>query len=60
MKTWHFVINAVILTIFMLCLPQALFAGEQHGFRKSETAQRALEAELLFFGTVLLDGPVCV
>ncbi|MDA0206468.1 MAG: prolyl oligopeptidase family serine peptidase [Acidobacteria bacterium] len=37
-----------------------LFAGEQHGFRKSETAQRALESELLFFGTVLLDGPVCV
>lgn len=30
MKTWHFVINAVILTIFMLCLPQALLAGEQH------------------------------
>ena len=37
-----------------------LFAGEQHGFRKSETAQRTLESELLFFGTVLLDGPVCV
>ena len=37
-----------------------LFAGEQHGFRKSETAQRALESELLFFGTVLLDGPVCI
>ncbi len=37
-----------------------LFAGEQHGFRKSETAQRALESELLFFGTVLLDGPVSV
>lgn len=37
-----------------------LFAGEQHGFRKSETAQRALESELLFFGTVLLDGPVRV
>jgi dipeptidyl aminopeptidase/acylaminoacyl peptidase len=35
-----------------------LFAGEQHGFRKAETAQRALESELLFFGTVLLDGPV--
>ncbi len=37
-----------------------LFAGEQHGFRKSETAQRALESELLFFGTVLLDGPIRV
>jgi dipeptidyl aminopeptidase/acylaminoacyl peptidase len=37
-----------------------LFAGEQHGFRKSETAQRALEAELLFFATVLLDGPISV
>jgi dipeptidyl aminopeptidase/acylaminoacyl peptidase len=37
-----------------------LFDGEQHGFRKSETAQRALESELLFFGTVLLDGPVRV
>lgn len=35
-----------------------LFEGEQHGFRKAETAQRALESELLFFGTVLLDGPV--
>jgi dipeptidyl aminopeptidase/acylaminoacyl peptidase len=37
-----------------------LFEGEQHGFRKLETAQRALESELLFFGTVLLDGPVRV
>lgn len=37
-----------------------LFAGEQHGFRKSENALRVLESELLFFGTVLLDGPVCV
>lgn len=35
-----------------------LFEGEQHGFRKAETAQRAIESELLFFGTVLLDGPV--
>jgi dipeptidyl aminopeptidase/acylaminoacyl peptidase len=29
------------------------FAGEQHGFRKAETIQRALEAELYFFGRVL-------
>lgn len=35
-----------------------LFEGEQHGFRKAESAQRVLESELLFLGTVLLDGPV--
>jgi dipeptidyl aminopeptidase/acylaminoacyl peptidase len=28
------------------------FAGEQHGFRKAETIQRALEAELSFYGQV--------
>jgi dipeptidyl aminopeptidase/acylaminoacyl peptidase len=29
------------------------FAGEQHGFRKSENIKRALEAELYFYGRVL-------
>lgn len=29
------------------------FEGEQHGFRKAETIQRALEAELYFYGRVL-------
>ena len=28
------------------------FEGEQHGFRKSETIRRALEAELWFYGQV--------
>ena len=28
------------------------FAGEQHGFRKSATIQRTLEAELYFYGRV--------
>lgn len=30
-----------------------LFKGEQHGFRKSETIQRVLEAELYFFSKIL-------
>jgi dipeptidyl aminopeptidase/acylaminoacyl peptidase len=36
-------------------LPYAylLFEGEQHGFRKAETNQRALEAELSFYAQVL-------
>ncbi len=29
------------------------FAGEQHGFRRAENIQRALEAELYFYGQVL-------
>ena len=29
------------------------FEGEQHGFRRSETIVRALEAELSFYGQVL-------
>lgn len=35
-------------------LPHAylLFEGEQHGFRRSETIRRALEAELSFYGQV--------
>jgi len=28
------------------------FAGEQHGFRKAETIQKALEAELYFYGRI--------
>ena len=28
------------------------FAGEQHGFRRSETLQRALDAELYFYAKV--------
>jgi dipeptidyl aminopeptidase/acylaminoacyl peptidase len=36
-------------------LPHAylLFEGEQHGFRKAETIERAYEAELSFYGQVL-------
>lgn len=36
-------------------LPHAylLFEGEQHGFRKAETIERAIEAELSFYGQVL-------
>jgi dipeptidyl aminopeptidase/acylaminoacyl peptidase len=30
-----------------------LFAGEQHGFRRSENIRRALDAELSFYGQVL-------
>ncbi len=31
-----------------------LFAGEQHGFRKSENIKRALDAELYFYSTLVL------
>jgi dipeptidyl aminopeptidase/acylaminoacyl peptidase len=33
------------------------FEGEQHGFRKSENIERALEAELYFYGKVLGFSP---
>jgi dipeptidyl aminopeptidase/acylaminoacyl peptidase len=34
-----------------------LFAGEQHGFRKSATIKRTLDAELYFYAaTVLKSG----
>ena len=39
------------------------FAGEQHGFRRSETLRAAAEAELSFYGQVLgfePDGPIPV
>ncbi|HJP65309.1 MAG TPA: S9 family peptidase [Actinomycetota bacterium] len=41
------------------------FEGEQHGFRRAETIERALEAELSFYGQVLgfephIDGPPVV
>ena len=29
------------------------FEGEQHGFRRAETIQRTLEAELYFYGRIL-------
>ncbi|MEX0651749.1 MAG: prolyl oligopeptidase family serine peptidase, partial [Actinomycetota bacterium] len=40
-------------------LPYAylLFEGEQHGFRKAETIERAYEAELSFYGQVLGFDP---
>jgi dipeptidyl aminopeptidase/acylaminoacyl peptidase len=40
-------------------LPMAFltFAGEQHGFRKAETIQTALEAELYFYGRVFGFAP---
>jgi dipeptidyl aminopeptidase/acylaminoacyl peptidase len=46
-------------------LPYAylLFEGEQHGFRKAETIQASLEAELSFYGQILgfeLADPVAV
>jgi dipeptidyl aminopeptidase/acylaminoacyl peptidase len=33
------------------------FAGEAHGFRRSETEIRCLEAELYFYGRILRFGP---
>ena len=33
------------------------FEGEQHGFRRAETLQRAVEAELWFYGRVLGFDP---
>lgn len=36
------------------------FAGEQHGFRRAENIERALEAELSFYGQVLGFVPVDV
>ena len=33
------------------------FEGEQHGFRKSETIKRALEAELYFYSQILQFQP---
>jgi dipeptidyl aminopeptidase/acylaminoacyl peptidase len=36
-------------------LPHAYiaFEGEQHGFRRAETIERALEAEISFYGQIL-------
>jgi len=34
-----------------------LFEGEQHGFRRAATIKRALEAELYFYGKVLVFAP---
>ena len=33
------------------------FEGEQHGFRKAETIQRTLEAELYFYAAVFGFAP---
>ncbi len=33
------------------------FEGEQHGFRRSETQIRSLEAELYFYGRILGFDP---
>ena len=33
-----------------------LFEGEQHGFRRAENIQRALDAELYFYASILLKG----
>jgi dipeptidyl aminopeptidase/acylaminoacyl peptidase len=33
-----------------------LFEGEQHGFRRAENIQRALDAELYFYASVFLKG----
>ena len=34
-----------------------LFPGEQHGFRRAETVERALAAELYFYGRVFGFAP---
>jgi hypothetical protein len=34
-----------------------LFEGEQHGFRRAENIERALEAELAFYGEMLGFDP---
>jgi dipeptidyl aminopeptidase/acylaminoacyl peptidase len=41
-------------TLLAKGLPSAYlaFAGEQHGFRRAETIQRTLEAELYFYSQV--------
>lgn len=36
------------------------FAGEAHGFRRAETIQRALEAELYFYGRIFKFLPADV
>jgi dipeptidyl aminopeptidase/acylaminoacyl peptidase len=33
------------------------FEGEQHGFRRAETIERTLEAELSFYGQILGFAP---
>jgi dipeptidyl aminopeptidase/acylaminoacyl peptidase len=33
-----------------------LFEGEQHGFRRAENIQRALDAELYFYASIFLKG----
>jgi len=35
-----------------------LFDGEQHGFRQADNIKRALDAELYFYGSVLLKVPL--
>ncbi len=46
--------EAIVAAVAKKGLPHAyvLFAGEQHGFRRSENIVRSLEAELWFYGRV--------
>ncbi len=46
--------EAMVAALKAKALPYAYlaFEGEQHGFRKAETIQRTLEAELFFYGKV--------
>ncbi|MEX2431663.1 MAG: prolyl oligopeptidase family serine peptidase, partial [Dehalococcoidia bacterium] len=47
--------EAIVAAAAAAGVPHAylLFEGEQHGFRRAENLERALEAELAFYGSVL-------
>src|SRR5690606_11279121 len=47
--------EAIVAALAAKGIPHAYlpFEGEQHGFRKASSIQRALEAELSFYGQVL-------
>ena len=51
--------EAIVAAVAAKGLPHAsiLFAGEQHGFRRSENIIRSLEAELWFYGRVFGFDP---
>ncbi len=51
--------EAIVAAVAAKGLPHAyiLFAGEQHGFRKSENIVRAFESELWFYGQVFGFDP---
>ena len=51
--------EAVVAAVAAKGLPHAylLFEGEGHGFRRSDTVVRAVQAELAFYGQVLAFTP---